>query len=61
MYDVFYNFFQPYLKDLQLHYMDTHSFVFSYTEAKVSDEHMDLFNLGCPIKTNIKVPGKFKE
>ena len=61
MYDVFYNILQPYLKDLQLHYMDTDSFVLSYTEGKVSDEHMDLSNLGCPIKTNNKVPGKFKE
>ena len=27
IYDVFYNIFQPPLKDLQLHYMDTDSFV----------------------------------
>ena len=27
MYDVFYNILQPSLKDLQLHYMDTDSFV----------------------------------
>ena len=60
MYDVFYNILQPSLKDLRLHYMDTDSFVLSYTEGKVSDEHMDLSNLDCPIKTNIKVPGKFK-
>ena len=60
MHDVFYNILQPYLKDLQLHYMDTDSFVLSYTEGKVSDEHMDLSNLDCPIKTNNKVPGKFK-
>ena len=59
MYDVFYNIVQPFLKDLQLHYMDTDSFVLSYTEGKVSDEHMDLSNLEPPIKTN-KVPGKFK-
>ena len=60
MYDVFYNILQPSLKDLQLHYMDTDSFVLSYTEGKVSDKHMDLPNLDCPIKTNNKVPGKFK-
>ena len=40
--------------------MDTDSFVLSYTEGKVSDEHMDLSNLDCPIKTNNKVPGKLK-
>ena len=60
MYDVFYNILQPSLKDLQLHYMDTDSFVLSYTEGKVSDEHMDLSNLDFLIKTNNKVPGKFK-
>ena len=60
MYDVFYNILQPSLKDLQLDYMDTDSFVLSYTEGKVSNEHMDLSNLEPPIKTNNKVPGKFK-
>ena len=40
--------------------MDTDSFVLSYSEGKVSDEHMDLGNLDIPIKTNNKVPGKFK-
>ena len=50
---------QPSLKELTLHYMDTDSFVLSYSEGKVSDEHMDLSNLDIPIKTN-KVPGKFK-
>ena len=60
MYGVFYNILQPSLKDLKLHYMDTDSFVLSYTEGKVIDEHMDLSNLDCPIKTNKKVPGKFK-
>ena len=68
MYDVFYNILQPSLKDLQLHYMDTDSFVLSYTEGKVSDEHMDLSNLNprsggfpdTPIKTNNEVPGSFK-
>ena len=60
MFDVFYNILQPSLKDLTLHYMDTDSFVLSYSEGKVSDEHIDLSNLDIPIKTNNKVPGKFK-
>ena len=60
MYDVFYNILQPSLKDLTLHYMDTDSFILSYSEGKVSGEHMDLSNLDIPIKTNNKVPGKFK-
>ena len=60
MYDIFYNILQPSLKDLRLHYMDTDSFVLSYSEGKVSDEHMDLSNLDIPIKTNNKVPGRFK-
>ena len=56
MYDVFYNIIQSSLKDLKLHYMETDSFVLSYTEGKVSDEHMDLSNLDPPIKTNQKIP-----
>ena len=60
MFDVFYNIRQPSLKDLTLHYMDTDSFVLSYIEGKVSDEHMDLSNLDIPIQTNNKVPGMFK-
>ena len=60
MYDLFYNILQPSLKDLQLHYMDTDSFVLSYTEGKVCYERLDLTNLDCPLKTNNKVPGKFK-
>ena len=60
MYNVFYNILQPSLKDLQLHYMDADNFVLSYTEGKVSDEHMDLSNLEPTIKTNIKIPGKIK-
>ena len=57
MFDVFYNILQPSLKDLTLHYMDTDSFVLSYSEGKVSDEHMDLTNPDIPIETNNKVPG----
>ena len=60
MFDVFYNILQPSLKDLTLHYMDTDSFVLSYCDGKVSDEHMDLSNLDIPIKTNNKIPGRFK-
>ena len=68
MYDVFYNI-QPSLKDLQLHYMDTDSFVLNFSERNVDNEHMDLSNLNPrsggfpdpPIKTNNKVPGKFKQ
>ena len=60
MYDLFYNILQPSLKDLQLHYMDTDSFVSSFSEGNVDNEHMDLSNLEPPIKTNNKVPGKFK-
>ena len=60
MCDVFYNILQPSLKDLQLHYMNTDIFVLSFSEGKVDNEHMDLSNLEPPIKTNIKVPGKFK-
>ena len=60
MYEVFYNILQPSLKDLQLHYMDTDSFVLSFSEGNVDNEHMDLSNLEPSIKTNNKVPGKFK-
>ena len=37
--------------------MDTDSFVLSFSEGKVPDEHMDLSNLETPIKTNNKNPG----
>ena len=60
MYDVLYNILQPSLKDLQFHSMDTGRFVLSYSEGNVPDEHMDLSSLEQPIKTNIKVPAKFK-
>ena len=40
--------------------MDTDSFVLSLSEGNVDNEHMDLSNLEQPIKTNNKVPGKFK-
>ena len=68
MYDVFYNILQPSLKDLQLHYMDSDSFVLSFSKSNVDNEHMDLSNLDprsgafpdSPIKTNNKVSVKFK-
>ena len=60
MHDVFYNILQPSLKDLQLHYMDTDSFVLSFSEGNVDNEHMDLSNLEPPIKTNKKVQGKLQ-
>ena len=60
MFDVIDNILQPSLKDLTLHYMDTGSFVLSYSEDKFSDEHMDLSNPDIPIKTYNKVPGKFR-
>ena len=44
------------LEDINLHYMDTDSFILSYSRGNVDNEHMDLSN----IKTNNKVPGKFK-
>ena len=59
MYDVYYKILQPSLKDLQLHYMDTDSFVLSFTEGNVGNEHMDLSNLEPPINNN-KVPSNFK-
>ena len=54
MYDVFYNILQPSLKDLQLQYMDTDSFVLRFSGGKVDNEHMDLSNLEKPIKANDK-------
>ena len=60
MYDVFHNILLPSLKGLQLYYMDTNSFVLSFSDGKVPDKHMDLSNLEAPIKTNNIVPGKFK-
>ena len=35
-------------------------FVLIFAEGNVDNEHMDLSNLEKPIKTNNKVPGKFK-
>ena len=60
MYDVFYDILLPSLKYLQLHYMDTDSFVLSFSEGNVDNEHMDRSNFEPPIKTDNKVPGKFK-
>ena len=40
--------------------MDNDSFALNFSEGNVDKEHMDLSNLEPPIKTNNKVPGKFK-
>ena len=40
--------------------MDTDRFLLSFSEGKVPQEHMDLSILDPPIKTNKKVPDKFK-
>ena len=60
MYNLFYNNLQPSLKDLTLHYFGTDSFVLSYSEGSFDNEHMDIRYLEPPIKTNNKIPGKFK-
>ena len=59
MYKFFYDVLNPSFKDLMLHNMDTDSFVLSFSEGKVDNEHMNL-NLDKPIKTNNKIQGKFK-
>ena len=40
--------------------MDTDSFVLSFSEGNVDNEHMDLSNLDKPIKTNKTILSKFK-
>ena len=60
MYELFYDLLQPSFQALMLHYMDTDSFVLSFSEGKVDDKYMDSRNLDSPIKTNNKVPGIFK-
>ena len=60
MYDVFYNTLQPSLKDLQLHHIDTDTFVLSFSERNVDNEHRELSKLEPPMKTNNKVPRKVK-
>ena len=67
MYKFYYDVLKPLLEDINLHYMDTDSFTLSYSRGNVDNEHMDLSNLDprsgfpdIPIKTNNKVPGKFK-
>ena len=61
MYEFSMNVLQPSIKDLMLNYMDTDSFVLSFTEGNIPDQYMDLGNLDAPIKTNNKVSGKFKQ
>ena len=60
MYEFLCDVLQPSLKDLMLHYMDTDSFVLSFSEGNVDDKYLDLSNLDNPIKTNNEFPGKFK-
>ena len=60
MYEFFYDVLKPSLEDINLHYIDTDSFILSYSRGNVDNEHMDLSNLDIPIKTDNKVPGKFK-
>ena len=60
MYKFFFNVLNPPLRDQTLHYMDLDSFVLSFCEGNADNEHMDLINLDNPIKTNNKIPGKFK-
>ena len=40
--------------------MDTDSFVLSFSGGNVDNEHLDLRNLDKAIKTNNKIPVKFK-
>ena len=61
MYDVFYNIRQTSLEYLQLHYMDTDSFVLSFSKSNATNEHMaHLRCLDFAIISNNKVPGIFK-
>ena len=60
MYDSSYNVLKPSLNYLQLHYIDTYSFIVTFTEGNIPDEYMDLSNLDIPIKSNNEVTGKFK-
>ena len=59
MCEFFYIERQPSLKDPMLHYMDTDSFVLSFSKGNVDDKYMDWSNLDTPIKTKNQVPGKF--
>ena len=54
MYEFSYNVLHPSPKDLMLHYMDTDSFVLSFSEGNVDDKYMDLSNLDAPNKTKSK-------
>ena len=60
MYKFYYDVLKPSLEDINLHYMDTDSFILSYSRGNVDNEHMDLSNPDIPIKTNNEIPGKFK-
>ena len=60
MYKIYYDVLEPSLRDLIIQYMDTDSFILSFSQGNVDNGHMDLSNPDIPIKTNNKVPGKFK-
>ena len=60
MYKFYYDVLKPLLEDIKLHYVDTDSFILSYSRGYVDNKHMDLSNLDIPIKSNDKVHGKFK-
>ena len=60
MYCTFLNVFKRSIKDQQLHYRDTDSFIISYSEGKVPEEYVDLSSLDIPVATNNKVPVKIK-
>ena len=60
MYDTFYNVLKLSLNYQQLIYIDTDSFIISWTEGNIPDEYMDLSNLDIQIKTNNEVTGKIK-
>ena len=55
MYEFFFDVLKSSLKDLLLHYMDTDSFVLSFSEGNVDYKYMDLSNLDTHSKITIKL------
>ena len=49
MYDTSYGVLKPSLKGLLLYYMDTDSFIISFSEGNISDEYLDLIYQSKPI------------
>ena len=67
MYKFYYDVLKLSLEVINLHYMETDSFILSCSRGNVDNEDMDLSNLdprsgfpNFPIKSNNKVPDKFK-